>query len=99
MTLALRSLQLLALLSALSMSTAHAHNGKLDGNGCHYETATGRYHCHRTVKPNKDVKAPVKKSRENVCHGESSSNYSTLKYFIGYPSMAACLTSGGRAAQ
>ena len=90
---------LLASLAALSIGSAQAHNGKLDANGCHYETATGQYHCHRMVKPNKDVKATVKKSRENVCHDKTSSNYSTLKYFISYPTMPSCVTSGGRAAQ
>jgi hypothetical protein len=95
----LRFFGFLAVLAALPSGTSQAHNGKLDGNGCHYETATGRYHCHRAVKPNKDVKAPAKKSRENVCHDATSSNYSTIKYFIGYTSMQACLTSGGRQAR
>src|SRR5690349_10189752 len=76
---------------------AAAHPGALDGNGCHYDTATGRYHCHRSGKKNPDVTAPAKKSRENVCHDKSSPNYSTLKYFVPYPSLQACLTSGGRA--
>ena len=78
---------------------ADAHPGALDGNGCHYDSSTGRYHCHRKVKPNKDVNAPVKKSRENLCHDKSSPNYNTLKFFIAYPTMEACLTSGGRAPQ
>jgi hypothetical protein len=95
----LRFFGFFAVLAALGSGTAHAHNGKLDGNGCHYETATGRYHCHRAVRPNKDVKAPAKKSRENVCHDATSSNYNTLRYFIGYPSMQACVTSGGRQAR
>ena len=77
---------------------ASAHPGGLDTNGCHYDTATGRYHCHRDPKPNRDKNAPAKKSRENVCHDKSSPNYSTLKYFVSYPSLQACLTSGGRAA-
>jgi hypothetical protein len=94
-----RTSGILGLLLALSMGTAQAHNGKLDGNGCHYVAASGRYHCHRAAKPNQDVKAPVKKSRSNVCHAEASSNYSTLKYFVSYPSMAACVSSGGREAQ
>ncbi len=47
---------------------AAAHPGALDGNGCHYDTATGRYHCHRPGTKNPDVTAPAKKSRENVCH-------------------------------
>ena len=78
-------------------SPASAHPGGLDGNGCHYDTATGRYHCHRDPKRNRDVNAVAKKSRENVCHDQSSPNYRTLKYFVSYPSLQACLTSGGRA--
>jgi hypothetical protein len=76
---------------------ALAHPGKLDRNGCHYDTATGQYHCHRQPRPNPDRAAPAKKSRENVCHDASSPNYSTLKYFVGYPTLQACLASGGRA--
>jgi hypothetical protein len=95
----LRISGILSVFAALASGTAHAHSGKLDGNGCHCEAATGLYHCHRAVKPNKDVKAPAKKSRENVCHVATSSNYSTLKYFIGYPSTQACVTSGGRQAR
>ncbi len=86
-----------ALLLAFSAGPAEAHSGKLDGNGCHYEAASGDYHCHREVKPNRDVNAPVEKSRENVCHDKSSPNYSTIKYFISYKSVAECTTSGGRA--
>lgn len=92
-----RSLAALALLHLLATSPANAHPGKLDGNGCHYETASGEYHCHKTVKPNRNVTAPVKKSRENLCHDKSSSNYSTLKYFVTYRTMTECLSSGGRA--
>jgi hypothetical protein len=76
---------------------AGAHPGKLDGNGCHYDSSDGSYHCHRTVKPNRVRNAAVKKSRENVCHDSSSSNYSTVKFFVAYPTMKACLDSGGRA--
>ena len=80
------------------MAAAHAHPGKLDGNGCHYDTSSGRYHCHRMpAKGNPDKNAPAKKSRENVCHDQSSPNYRTLKYFVSYPSLQACLSSGGRA--
>ena len=82
---------------AFAAGTANAHNGKLDRNGCHYEAATGEYHCHKDVKPNRDVNAPVKKSRENVCHDKSSSNYKSIKYFISYKTMAECVSSGGRA--
>ena len=86
------------ILLMLVPAPAFSHPGALDGNGCHYDTSNGRYHCHRQPKPNKDVAAPAKKSRENVCHDKSSPNYSTLKYFVAYPSLQACITSGGRAA-
>jgi hypothetical protein len=95
----IRTFALPALLLTISVDTARAHGGRLDGNGCHDETATGHYHCHRTVRPNRNVNAPVKKSRENICHGLTSSNYSTLKYFIAYPTLQARESSGGRAAR
>jgi hypothetical protein len=78
-------------------SNSPAHTGRTDTNGCHYATDTGRYHCHRDPVRNPDVRAPAKKSRENVCHDKSSPNYSTLKYFVSYQSLQECLTSGGRA--
>ena len=84
---------------ALAAGTAPAHNGKLDANGCHYESATGEYHCHKEVKPNRNLDAAVKKSRENVCHDRSSSNYSTLKYFIAYKTLGECVSSGGKPAK
>jgi len=94
----LRGFAVSALLLALPAGAAFAHSGGLDGNGCHYEGSAGRrYHCHQDVKPNPDVKAPAKKSRENVCHDRSSPNYSTVKFFVSYKSMAECLASGGRA--
>jgi len=94
-----RCLVLTALLLplALAAQTADAHSGKLDGNGCHYDTSRGDYHCHKEVKPNRNVNAPVKKSRENICHDESSPNYSTIRYFIAYKTMAECQSSGGKA--
>ena len=88
----------LALPLALATGAAHAHAGKLDANGCHYESASGEYHCHKEVKPNRNVNAAVKKSRENVCHDKSSPNYSTIRYSIAYKTMGECVTSGGRAA-
>jgi hypothetical protein len=81
----------------VSSPGAHSHPGKLDGNGCHYDTSTGAYHCHRKPRPNPDVTAPARKSRENVCHDESSPNYKALKFFVAYPSLQDCLKSGGRA--
>jgi hypothetical protein len=79
-----------------------AHPGGTDGNGCHYERSKGRdwqdtYHCHEPRPPSRDTAAPVKKSRENICHDASSSNYSRLQYFVSYQSMKQCTSSGGRA--
>ena len=79
----------------LGMVTARAHSGRLDANGCHYEAGLRNYHCSKMPKPNPDVDAPVKKSRENICHDKTSPNYKTIKYFIRYETMEACLKSGG----
>jgi hypothetical protein len=77
--------------------TANAHEGRLDGNGCHYDRSNGNvYHCHKDVAPNPDRRTPVKKSRENICHDQRSPNYQMLRYFIAYRSMSECLRSGGR---
>ena len=80
---------------------AAAHPGGVDANGCHYERSTGKnwqdtYHCHEHKPANRDTNAAVKKSRENVCHDKSSSNYSTIKYFVAYKTMAECQSSGGK---
>jgi len=85
------------LLSMLCTSTAQAHPGRLDQNGCHYDGGGGiGYHCHQDPRPNMDVTAVAKKSRDNICHDSSSANYRQLKYFISYKSMKDCLASGGR---
>ena len=83
---------------------AIAHPGGVDSNGCHYEKSTGKnwqdtYHCHEQKAPNPDTSAPVKKSRENICHDSGSPNYSKVQYFVAYKSMKQCTTSGGRAYQ
>jgi hypothetical protein len=81
----------------LCPSTAQAHPGRLDRNGCHYDGAAGNgYHCHQDAHPNMDVTAVAKKSRDNICHDTSSANYRQLKYFISYKSMKDCMASGGR---
>ena len=85
-------------LFALGAAPAGAHNGALDANGCHYDHSNGQYHCHKDVPPNPDRNAPVKKSRDNICHDVHSPNYKTLKYFISFRSMAQCVSSGGREA-
>lgn len=79
-----------------------AHPGGIDANGCHYERSNGRdwqdtYHCHEQRPPSRDTAAPVRKSRENICHDAGSSNYSRLQYFVSYKSMKRCTSSGGRA--
>ncbi len=84
------------LLALLAGNEVGATPGALDGNGCHYDRGNGnKYHCHRDPTPNPDRNAPVKKSRENICHDRKSPNYRQLKYFVSYRNMAACVTSGG----
>ena len=39
----------------------------------------------------------VKKSDSGICHDKSSSSYGVTKKFEAFPSMDACLKSGGRA--
>jgi hypothetical protein len=46
------------------------------------------------LPPNPDRNAPVK-SRENICHDHGSPNYRTLRYFVSYRTMSACVTGGG----
>ncbi|HTU64844.1 MAG TPA: hypothetical protein VMF52_02745 [Steroidobacteraceae bacterium] len=82
----------------LATNPGFAHPGDLDSQGCHYEGAKRKYHCHRPGTINPNIYAPVKKSRENICHDERSSNYHQLKYFVAYESLEACLRSGGRRA-
>ena len=38
----------------LPLQQATAHGGGLDSSGCHNETATGGYHCHRNKKDDFD---------------------------------------------
>jgi hypothetical protein len=86
-------------LGLAASGSASAHEGRLDENGCHYDRAKGNtYHCHQDVAPNTNRNAPVKKSRENICHDAKSPNYRTLRKFVAYRSMAACITSGGQEA-
>lgn len=39
----------------------------------------------------------VKKSESGICHDKSSNSYGMTKKFEAFPSMDACLKSGGRA--
>ena len=89
-----------SLLQMFAAGAVSAHSGALDGNGCHYEKSTGRHRCHahtRDLKPNPDAHAPVKKSREDICHDNSSSNYTSSEYCVSRETLAARLASGGRA--
>ena len=38
----------------------------------------------------------VKKSKNSICHEKGSTYYSRTKRFTSYPTMEACLNSGGR---
>jgi endonuclease YncB( thermonuclease family) len=40
--------------------------------------------------------APVKKSRNNICHDPSSSSYQSTKNFTSYETVEQCIASGGR---
>jgi hypothetical protein len=84
----------------LGAPAAQPHPGGTDANGCHYDRSKVKwqdtYHCPDTRKPpNPDVNAPVKKSRENICHDAGSPSYSQLKYFVAYQTMQQCTASGG----
>jgi len=39
---------------------------------------------------------PVKKSRSGICHAPESPSYPSVKNFEAFPSLEACLASGGR---
>ena len=38
----------------------------------------------------------VKKSKNGICHAAGSTYYALTKHYTPYPSMSACLDSGGR---
>jgi hypothetical protein len=81
--------------------TARPHSGGTDANGCHYDRSRANwqdtYHCPDYQKPpNPNADAPVKKSRENICHDAASPNYKQLQYFVAYQTMKQCTASGGR---
>lgn len=39
---------------------------------------------------------PIKKSRHGICHAPDSPNYGSVRKFTSYPSLEACVASGGR---
>ncbi len=49
----------LAGLFASPATAAHAHSGGLDKDGCHRNSKTGDYHCHRGTPPATTQRAPA----------------------------------------
>lgn len=86
---------LAAVIAAVLPLLLHAHSGDLDPNGCHLNYQSGEYHCHKS-RGSKDEILPVKKSRTGICHAPGSQYYKVTQNFTAYPSMKACLQSGGR---
>ena len=41
----------------------------------------------------------IKKSRAGICHVPDSPSYRSVKYFTSFPTLDACLASGGRVPQ
>lgn len=110
---------LFILLSALSFysitmlgsSTASAHPGGLNAQGCHNNRKTGDYHCHRSSAPPAYRFAPattfnrstggtelpvIKMSRTGICHAPGTTYYAKTVNFTSYPSLSDCLAAGGR---
>ncbi len=46
-----------------------------------------------------DDNPPVKKSDSGICHIRGSTYYARTKHFTPYPTLEACLKSGGRLPQ
>lgn len=95
------------LVAALT-TLADAHPGGLNRDGCHTNRKTGDYHCHRAVSQSvvpkesptqgnpRPLSLVVKKSRSGICHTPDSPYYGRTLHFTSYPSLEACLASGGR---
>ncbi len=50
-----------------------------------------------TVSAWAHAEAPtVKKSKNGICHAAGSTYYARTKHYTPFPSMSACLESGGR---
>jgi endonuclease YncB( thermonuclease family) len=43
-----------------------------------------------------DTGGMVRKSKNNICHAPGSSTYASVKNFTPYPTLEACIASGGR---
>ncbi|MBU0633039.1 hypothetical protein KKA17_10390 [bacterium] len=46
-----------------------------------------------------DDNPPVKKSKSGICHPVGGTYYDKTKNFTSYPSLEACIKSGGRPAK
>ena len=86
---------LAALILTIGPPGAMAHPGGLNSEGCHTNKKTGEYHCHRSPAPEK-AKGIVKMSRSGICHGPDSPYYAQTQNYTSYPTLKACLESGGR---
>lgn len=49
-----------------------AHGGGLNSQGCHNETATGSYHCHRSPEPKEPKEKKPKKEKESKTSKKSN---------------------------
>lgn len=76
--------------------SASAHSGGLNAQGCHINRKTGDYHCHRPQPPASPSSDSIKKSGSGICHAPGSTYYSRTLRFAPYPTLKACLDSGGR---
>ena len=69
----LSKLFLVAFLSFLLNSFAHAHGGGVDSNGCHVQKSTGKEHCHSAKKSTRDARdvelADSKERHRKFCRG------------------------------
>ena len=48
------------ILAGLCATTASAHGGRLDANGCHHDRKHGGYHCHRGGGPAPSTASPLR---------------------------------------
>jgi hypothetical protein len=80
-----------------------AHPGGLNAEGCHNNRKTGEYHCHGGTErsrpdaiESREADRIVKKSRRAICHTPESPWYQATVHYVAYPTLKACLDSGGR---
>lgn len=59
----------------LSTPFAMAHSGGLDANGCHNQSSTGQYHCHRAQAP----QSPSNGFSFRNCTAARAAGYSNIR--------------------